>query len=75
MPVLLRVQAAQQNMAHCAINNGYRIRNGGVGTVSAIVIEQAMLIAHAEISRTNLNGHSLKSPRAQSYIPVTVFVI
>jgi len=75
MPVLLRVQAAQQNIAHCVINNGYKIKNGGVGTVSAMVIEQAILIAQAEISRTNLNGHSRKSLRAHSYIPVTVFVI
>lgn len=40
------------------INNGYRIKNGGVGTVNAIVTEQAILIAHAEISKINLNGHS-----------------
>jgi hypothetical protein len=57
------------------MNKGYKIKNGGVGTVSAMVTEQAILIAQAEISRTNLNGHSRKSLRAHSYIPVTVFVI
>jgi hypothetical protein len=73
--VLRLVHAAQQKIAHWAINKGYNIKNGGVGTVNAIVTEQAMLIAHAEISNKNLNGHSRKSLRAQSYIPVIVFVI
>jgi hypothetical protein len=43
------------------MNNGYKIRKGGFGTVKAIVMLHAILIAHATISRENLNGYALKS--------------
>jgi hypothetical protein len=41
------------------INNGYKIKNGGLGNVMPIHTAQPILMAHAVISRTNLNGHSL----------------
>jgi hypothetical protein len=40
------------------MNNGYNIKNGGCGTVNAMVTEQAILRNHAVISNTNLVGHS-----------------
>jgi hypothetical protein len=40
------------------MNNGYRIKNGGLGKVMPIHIAQVILMNQAEISRTNLNGHS-----------------
>jgi hypothetical protein len=53
---------------------GYKIKNGGVGKVAAIIIAQPMLIIHAEISRTNRKGHSLKSLFAQLYVLIKKFV-
>lgn len=57
MPVDRLVHAAQPKIAHCAMNIGYKIRNGGLGNVSAIVTAHPILIAHAEISNRNLIGH------------------
>jgi hypothetical protein len=56
MPNDLRVFAAQRYIAHPLIQKGYKISNGGFGTVSAIVIEQPIEIIQAVISMTNLNG-------------------
>lgn len=58
MPELLRVHEAHPKIIHCIIKIGYRIKNGGLGTVAAIAMLQAMLITHAEISNINLKGHS-----------------
>lgn len=44
---------------------GYKIRNGGCGTVIAIVMAQPMLIIHADISSMKRVGHSLKSRLVQ----------
>jgi hypothetical protein len=43
-------------MLHPLIHIGYRITRGGLGTVSAIVIEQPMLIAQAAISTIKRKG-------------------
>jgi len=51
MPKLFRVHAAQQKIAHCEINIGYSSKNGGFGTVTAIITLQAMLPNQAKISR------------------------
>ena len=56
MPTDLRVQAAQAYMAQPAIQIGYKVSNGGVGTVAAMVIEQPIDIAQAVISTLNRNG-------------------
>jgi hypothetical protein len=58
-------------MAHWVINNGYKIRNGGLGSVIPIHIAQIILIAHAVISRTNLNGQERKSLLAQFTVLLT----
>ena len=54
MPKLLRVQAAQAYMAHPVIQTGYMIKNGGFGTVIAMVTEHPMLMAQATSSTANL---------------------
>jgi hypothetical protein len=56
MPNDFLVYAAQAYIAHPAIHIGYRIIRGGVGTVSAMVILQPILIAHANTSIKNLKG-------------------
>jgi hypothetical protein len=56
MPKLLRVQAAQAIMPHPAINNGYKIKNGGLGMVMAMTMLQPTLIIQAVNSATNLKG-------------------
>ena len=56
--MLFRVQAAQANIAHCAINKGYKIRNGGLGSVAPIHTAHTILITHAVISNTKRKGHS-----------------
>ena len=61
MPVLRRVHAAQENIAHCVIKMGYKIKKGGVGKVSAMVAAQHILINHAVNSRLNRKGHVVKS--------------
>lgn len=61
MPELLRVQAAQENIAHCTINKGYKIKKGGVGTVNIIVNEQPILKTHASISRKQRRGLDFQS--------------
>jgi hypothetical protein len=58
MPVLLRVHAAQAKIAHWVINNGYKIKNGGLGNVMPIHTAHIILMNQAVISRTNLNGYS-----------------
>lgn len=68
MPKLRLVQAAHPNIAHCVINNGYRIRKGGVGTVSIIVKLQAMLSTQAKISRKHRTGLLAQSSRIQSRV-------
>jgi hypothetical protein len=75
MPVLRLVQAAQPKTAHCIINNGYNIKNGGLGNVIPIQIAHKMLRNQAVISNTNLKGHSLKSRLAQLYTLVPVLSI
>ena len=58
MPVLLRVQAAHAKIAHWVMNNGYKIRNGGLGKVMPIHTAHIILMNQAVISRTNRTGHS-----------------
>lgn len=53
MPKLFRVQAAHAYIAQPLIQIGYKIRRGGVGTVSAMVIEQPIDIAQANNSTQN----------------------
>jgi hypothetical protein len=43
------------------MNNGYKIKNGGLGKVIPIHIAQVMLNTHAVISNTNLKGQERKS--------------
>jgi hypothetical protein len=61
MPELRLVHAAQAKIAHCRINNGYKIKNGGVGTVSIMVTEHPILRTHARISKQHLMGLLLQS--------------
>jgi hypothetical protein len=75
MPVLRLVHAAQANIQHWIINNGYSIRNGGLGNVIPIQAAQIILNAHAVISNTNRVGEERKSSLAQLTILVTVLVI
>jgi hypothetical protein len=75
MPVLFLAQAAQAKIAHCVINNGYKIRNGGLGNVNPIHTAQTILMNQAVISMANRNGHFSKSSLAQLYIPTTVLLI
>jgi hypothetical protein len=69
MPKLLRVQLDHAKIPHCVIKIGYRIMNGGLGNVNAMVIAQPILPAHASTSRQNRSGHVLKSDLIQSSIP------
>jgi hypothetical protein len=50
MPKDFLVQEAQAYIAQPAIQIGYKVRRGGVGTVLAIVMLQPMLIAQASNS-------------------------
>jgi hypothetical protein len=59
--VLRRVQAAHAKIVHWIMNNGYKIKNGGLGKVIPIHIAQVMLNTHAVISNTNLKGQERKS--------------
>jgi hypothetical protein len=43
-------------MAQAKIHIGYKVNNGGSGTVTAIIILQAMESAQANISHANLKG-------------------
>ena len=56
MPKDLRLKAAQEYIAHPHIQIGYRMISGGLGTVNAIVIEQPIDKAQANISMTNRKG-------------------
>jgi hypothetical protein len=58
-------------MAHWIINNGYKIRKGGLGNVIPIHIAQTILMAHAVISSTNLKGQEVKSSLAQFTVLLT----
>ena len=75
MPVLRLVQAAHANIAHCVMNKGYKIRNGGLGKVMPIHTAHVILMNQAEISKTNLNGQSWKSRLAQLYVFFTNSII
>lgn len=75
MPELLRVHALQPKIAHCAMNNGYRIRNGGFGTVSAIVTEHPILRNQAKISRVHRTGLLRQSSRIQLIVLVSILFI
>ena len=74
IPKLFRVQLAQANTAHCEIKSGYKIINGGLGSVSAMVMAQAMLPAQAITSSTNRKGQTLKSALIQVTIPSTICI-
>lgn len=65
MPTDLRVQAAHAYIAQPVIQTGYNANSGGLGTVSAIVIEHPMLIAHAISSTVNLRGCDCQSALIQ----------
>lgn len=61
MPKLRLDQAAQAKIPHCEINIGYNKKKGGLGRVTAMIIEQAMLANQAVSSNRNLAGQALKS--------------
>lgn len=69
MPELFLVYAAQQKIAHCVINSGYKIKKGGLGTVSIITTEHVMLKNHASISNAHLTGCDFQSSRIQLSTP------
>ena len=75
MPELRRVQAAQAKIAHCKINKGYKIKNGGEGTVSIMVTAQPMLRNHATISNTHLTGLLFQSLRIQLITLCNILVV
>jgi hypothetical protein len=61
MPVLPRVLLAHAKIAHWVMNRGYKIKNGGLGTVSIMVKAQPMLRNQAKISSTHRTGFSRQS--------------
>jgi hypothetical protein len=61
MPVLPLVLLAHAKIAHWVINKGYRIKNGGLGTVSIIVKAQPILKNQAKTSNTHRMGFSFQS--------------
>ena len=75
MPELRRVQAAQAKIAHCKINNGYKIKNGGVGTVNIMVTLHPMLRNQATISNTHLTGLLFQSLRIQLTTLCNILVV
>ena len=56
MPKLRRFQAAQAYMPQPEIHMGYSISQGGLGTVTLMVMEQPMLKHQANNSTQNLKG-------------------
>ena len=74
IPKLFRVQLAQANTAHCEIKSGYKIINGGLGNVSAMVTAQPILPAQAITSSTKRKGQTLKSAFIQFITPSTICV-
>jgi hypothetical protein len=74
MPELWRVQAAQAKMAHCVINSGYSIINGGLGRVNIMVKLHPMLMNQAKISSTHRTGCERQSSCIQFMIPRTNLV-
>ena len=75
MPKLLRVQLAHAYIAQPAIQIGYSMISGGLGTVKAMVIEQPMLIAQARISTLNLNLLLRQSACIQSIVGLKISFI
>ena len=75
MPELRRVQAAQAKIPHCTINSGYKIKNGGEGTVSIMVTAQPMLRNQATISNTHLTGLLFQSLRIQLTTLCNILVV
>ena len=71
IPKLFRVQLAHANTAHCEIKSGYKIINGGLGSVSAMVMAQPILPAHASTSSMKRKGQTRKSALIQFTIPNT----
>ena len=69
MPELCRVQAAQAKIAHWVINKGYKIKNGGLGTVSIMVNAQPMLRNQAKISNAQRTGFDRQSSLIQFATP------
>ena len=69
MPKDLRLQAAQAYIAQPAIQIGYKVRSGGLGTVSAIVMEHPIDIAQARSSITKRTRLDVQSSRIQLNIP------
>ena len=68
MPVDLRVHAAQPKIAHWVMNSGYKIRNGGLGKVNAIVTAHPMLRNQARISSTQRMGLESQSAFIHCFI-------
>jgi hypothetical protein len=61
MPKDFLVHEAQAYKAQPVIQIGYKVRSGGLGTVTAIVIEQPILIAQATNSTAKRILLDLKS--------------
>jgi hypothetical protein len=57
------------------MNNGYRIKKGGFGTVSIIVKLQPILSIHARISSVHLSGLLFQSSLTQSLMLYTASAI
>lgn len=68
MPKLLRVQAAQAYMAQPAIHTGYRASSGGLGTVTAMVMEQPIDTAQANNSTRKRKGLLAQSSRIHTRV-------
>jgi hypothetical protein len=75
MPKDFLVQLAQAYKAQPVIQIGYRVRSGGVGTVSAIVILQPILIAQASNSTAKRILLDLKSSRIHSIVGLNKSII
>ncbi len=71
MPKDLRLQAAQAYIAQPAIQIGYRIRSGGLGTVNAIAMAHPIESAQARSSTTKRIRFDVQSSFIQVNIPDT----
>jgi hypothetical protein len=71
MPKDFLVHAAQAYIAQPVIQIGYKVSNGGLGTVRAITSAQPTEIAHANNSKANRTGCDLQSSPIQVKILAT----
>jgi hypothetical protein len=75
MPNDFLVKLAQAYIAQPLIQIGYKVRRGGVGTVTAIVMLQPIEIAQAKTSTQKRNGLLFQSSCIQSIVGLKIVSI